>query len=439
MPIAADAIASEDPAELMRGINAIEAVTFIKGSALSMGRPKVTPGGFLHVDVSGTRQVLDPSDGTFIAQYSTVGEILSDWGQNGDIWSHTSTVDGDEATFTLHSYSEDDGATGSTVVLDAHEFTGNFLGLAMGGASGSRIYICTILHPSEIVRVSRFSSNGSFIGEEDHSGDYPGEAGDGQEAFRASKFDNHYYVMENGGTWHEWDEDGDAVGAYNSNMSGSNGSSTDSADQTHFMHGMSQNEAGAWAFLERGGGFITLDEDGDVLAGFGPAGGDQVALHANPAVEEVFITDDDEIKVYDSQDGTLLRTLETFSYTPYTPQTTFYRYPTTTIGDKVSAGTPDGGSSVPADSFFEGNIIRGNEWHDMHEALEGVAIHWKNDVTGNPWNFTGSSADNILNAAVGHDDWDHATAAAFNGEAISVDDWDEINGVLILLAASDAV
>lgn len=449
-------ITSDNIVSIMREINAVEAAIFFKGSASNPSTPKVTPGGFLHATVSGMIQVLDPDDGTLLALYSLTGERVMDWGPGDEIWTFSSTEPSSGVfRFTMKRYSESDGSLSSTVTLDDITLAANhedILGVNVGRSGGGKIYVCELTsnngNPPGTAIVHRFNLSGSFENKKVHTGDYV--EGDGQAAFRVSKeTDDNYFLKTDGvsAQWTEYNSDGISQGTLNSNMDDENGSVNDPVTPGQTRHGMSQNDAGEWAFLRRlSGGFETADDAGVQVATMGSGSAIHVALHPDSDVQEVFIAETNAVKVYDSQDGTLLRTLNTFAYTQYT-QTEFFRYPTASLGDKESLGTPDGGVSIPAlDALFSddsGNPIpfRPNTIVDMRDAIEAVLVNYVNVVTGNAFNFTASSADNLYHVAVssGVYDWDRPLASDLARKIMRIDDLNEIDLCRAKLASSALV
>lgn len=118
---------------------------------------------------------------------------------------------------------------------------------------------------------------------------------------------------------------------------------------------------------------------------------------------------------------------------------TFYRYPTMNVGDKESAGTPDGGVSVPAYSFYDGNIIRSNEINDARDALEAVALEYTNVVTGNDFTWSDSNEDNLYHVAVKPNqyNWDRPLPNDLKGEVIRIDELNELDACITVLESSD--
>lgn len=120
--------------------------------------------------------------------------------------------------------------------------------------------------------------------------------------------------------------------------------------------------------------------------------------------------------------------------------TQWYRYPTP-LSDtgKVSLGTPDFGVSVPTSSALQGYIPHYYELRDIRNALEAVCVNYKNPATGNAYNLTASSADNIFTVAIdsGQDDW--TTPSVTHGEMITDEHWTDIELVLDQLEASELV
>jgi len=83
------------------------------------------------------------------------------------------------------------------------------------------------------------------------------------------------------------------------------------------------------------------------------------------------------------------------------PETTWHGY---TLDKGSSLGVPDGGVSVPADNALFDQpdaIFSVRNLLDMRETIERVAPEYKNAATGNPFNFTDQSADNLYFVAMG--------------------------------------
>ncbi len=156
------------------------------------------------------------------------------------------------------------------------------------------------------------------------------------------------------------------------------------------------------------------------------------------------------IQVFD-QDGTFLwdrdvNDLDTvFSDTGdiaimWGDQTEWFYYPTELTSQRVSAGTPDGGVSVPALTFYDGQIVRPNIIAAMQAAIEQVAVNYVNSVTGNPFTWT-ADADNLYTVAVDplDDDWDKPTKEALEGTAIRPDELIELDVCISKLEASEII
>lgn len=81
-------------------------------------------------------------------------------------------------------------------------------------------------------------------------------------------------------------------------------------------------------------------------------------------------------------------------------QTTFNSYTTTAA---TSLGTPDGGVAVPSLNALNANGAGPVPNHilDMRTAIETLAPYFTNAGTGNPFNWTAASADNLYFVAMG--------------------------------------
>lgn len=82
-------------------------------------------------------------------------------------------------------------------------------------------------------------------------------------------------------------------------------------------------------------------------------------------------------------------------------QTTFSLY--TRNGTPVSLGTPDAGVSVPSPYALSDYPAWLHPQHivDMRTAIQAMASYFNNPATGNPYNFTDGSADNLYYVAMG--------------------------------------
>lgn len=82
-------------------------------------------------------------------------------------------------------------------------------------------------------------------------------------------------------------------------------------------------------------------------------------------------------------------------------QTAFSLY--TNRGAAVSLGTPDAGVSVPTPYALSDYPAWLHPQHivDMRTAIQAMASYFDNPTTGNPYNFTDGSADNLYRVAMG--------------------------------------
>lgn len=412
-----DAIASEDPADLMRRINTLEEAadftgmgnltdlsgTFSELAAAICWSP--VNDNYIHCVASGNVFTVD-RDGT---EKDSASVVVGGYGCDTDGTDvFTKSLDFGDNIF----YNRDEAADLSNSIDTWQPGGGSTKPWAMGAS--------TLFDLSSASNVKEWTKTGTDNGDWSTTGGAD-IAADG----------THVYVLDN---------TNDLVRKYNESGTQQASWSTTAGGNTPFLNTAIAVEGGVVYTLTTHENTVpTPTRYDEYLTAFDTDGVELLSVKVedsststNPTFASIGLNVAGEIFL-----GQVLHRLDGILTGP--GQTTFFRYPTETIGDKVSAGTPDGGSAVPADSFFAGNIIRGNEWHDMHEALETIAPFYVNAVTGNPWNFTASSADNILDAAVGHDDWDHDSATAFNGEAISIDDWDEVDGVCTKLEASDTI
>lgn len=137
--------------------------------------------------------------------------------------------------------------------------------------------------------------------------------------------------------------------------------------------------------------------------------------------------------------------IQVFSASSGVPQTEFNSYTTTTA---TSLGTPDGGVSIPSLNGLAANSAGPIYQHitDMRTAIETLAPYFTNAITGNPFNFTNGSADNLYYVAMGDRSAYGATggaqytwtrdAAALNGATGCSIDIGELHETISLLEAS---
>jgi sugar lactone lactonase YvrE len=120
---------------------------------------------------------------------------------------------------------------------------------------------------------------------------------------------------------------------------------------------------------------------------------------------------------------------------------------------KVSLGTPDGGVAIPSlgglDQTENNASIAPNHILDMRAAIEGIAPQFKNGATGNAFNWTDASADNLYFVAMGDRtaygatggaayDWTRDETAMIDTYTYDID-IGEIEETTALLEASDPV
>lgn len=176
---------------------------------------------------------------------------------------------------------------------------------------------------------------------------------------------------------------------------------------------------------------------------------------------EIYVSDApaDRIQVFDT-DGVFVRKWGATGSALGVASTEFFGYQ---IGAaKVSLGTPDGGVAVPALAALvkqsisgDGVFVNGSDWlpeHyiDMRDAIEALAPFYVNVVTGNPFNWTDLSADNLYFKAMGDRtkygasggaayDWTHDLTALRNDHVPYDIDIGEPEECIALLEASALV
>lgn len=89
-------------------------------------------------------------------------------------------------------------------------------------------------------------------------------------------------------------------------------------------------------------------------------------------------------------------------------QTVFYNYPTETLSDRVSLGTPDGGVSIPALKGIHDSALASNYIADLREAIEAILGCYINDVSGFNFNWDDLNGNNLYKVSmeVSEYDWE---------------------------------
>jgi len=124
-------------------------------------------------------------------------------------------------------------------------------------------------------------------------------------------------------------------------------------------------------------------------------------------------------------------------------ETTFYRYPDRGVKtNPESLGTPDGGVSVPATGALQyltsgvRHIPHYGTLEDMRTAVETLAPYYANPTTGNAYNLTNPSNDNIFYVAIDNSQYDWTTPAIAPKQAMRATDFSDIDLILEQLEAS---
>jgi hypothetical protein len=162
---------------------------------------------------------------------------------------------------------------------------------------------------------------------------------------------------------------------------------------------------------------------------------------------------------YDAYDFTLSFVDTRVAENELGPQTIFFAYQNGAAPE--SLGAPDGGVAVPAlqalakapasgAAFADGaDFLPENDYIQMRTAIEALAPFYKNAVTGNRFNWTNGSADNLYFVAMGDRtkygatggakyDWTH-DLATLRGQVPYDIDIGEIEECIAKLEASDLV
>jgi hypothetical protein len=175
---------------------------------------------------------------------------------------------------------------------------------------------------------------------------------------------------------------------------------------------------------------------------------------------EVYVIDTStsRVQVFDTS-GVFQRKWGTQGVLEGIPSTEFFAYQNGAAPE--SLGAPDGGVAVPAlqalakapasgAAFADGaDFLPENDYIQMRAAIEALAPFYENSVTGNPFNWTNGSADNLYFVAMGDRtkygatggakyDWTH-DLATLRGQVPYDIDIGEIEECIAKLEASDLV
>lgn len=389
-----DRILSQDVTAIMRRINAVEA----KRSLVAITK------------LSGMSSTVEYSHGG-----STLRTFPS--GRNVGIW-----VDTDQNTFvteaptaqTTHRIRKFDTSNPPVVLFSSGSFgTGNGQfdrphGIVTDG--GGSIYVVDTGN----TRVQKFTSSGVYTSQHGTSGSGDGEF-TGPAGIAITSGGNHWVADFGNDRLQEFTSGGTYVSQFGTSGSGNGqfnrpqGVAIDDAGNlyvTDFNNDRVQKFTSGGSYTAQWG--TTGTTDGNFTS---PTG---IAYWKN----EIYVVDhSNRLQFFNTSGVFQMKTVVGTISSEVAPgdlgaQTTFYKYPTTSVAGKVSLGTPDGGVVIPALTALDGIIQRSNEVTDMHNAIEVVLADYINSVTGNVFNWTTSSADNLYHVAVesGKYDWDETGA-----------------------------
>lgn len=424
-----DRIRSQDPTPIERRINAIEAATWVRGAVSANLRGlAVDDDDNIHIDRGGTAIAVYDSDGNPLFQYSVpINYILIGWGGSGHIYVRLGTA---IKRYTKLGVLVDSPTLGSNydLVVPGTSLDGFIYAAdaSDGGVNADFDVYQLNATGTSVVNSDSFSQTGD--------GDYAIAHGIGINASNG----NIYF-------WGAYDELDTKVWRFTQTL----GSRTDMADPDGAgsdTTGASAASTDEFAVLRTNPGEIdTFDSDGTTnttITGHG-LGNALIRRIATDSSNFLWWTERNSApaigKAHKADyNGNNHNSFDVHALSQPISQTTWYKYPTASLGDKVSLGTPDGGVSIPALTAMELVPQRQNEVLDMRNAVEAVAVYWKNAVTGNAFNWTNLSSDNLYHVAVesGQYDWDES---AGRGVIVREDLIDELDLCLTKLEESDLV
>lgn len=429
-----DRIRSQDPTPIERRINAIQAITWVKGVlATGILGVAVDDDDHLHIYLGPGEDAIAvyDTDGNPEYQYDAGGSLTSPeflgWGGSGHIYMR------DQNTTSIERYTK----TGTLV--DSPTLGANYDIVVPGTSLDGNIYAADASDSGGLdadFDVYQLNATGTSVVNSDSFS----ESGDGQFALALGIGIN----ASNGNVyfWGKYDELLSKVWRFTQRL----GSRTDMVDAGD----PSDDPVGAEAATDdefatyKLAGIDTYDSGGSANAtitgdGLGGFNG-RIATDSNNFLWWLGggTAPDTATAHTKDYDGNNADSFDVRLLSQPISQTTWYKYPTASLGDKVSLGTPDGGVSIPALTAMELVPQRQNEVLDIRNAVEAVAVYWKNAVTGNAFNWTNLSSDNLYHVAVqsGQYDWDESAA---RGVIVREDLIDELDLCLTKLEESDLV
>lgn len=384
-----DRIRSQDVTPLMRRINALEAHTFVRGSRSNAQLVTVDSSNSVHTQmVTGGLVNKYTSVGKLVRVYP-VNELLAGWGGSGHIYS----AEGGAGSDTLHRYTAEGVFVGSSSFPTEIEGLNLHPSIALDG----KVYGASENQPADPFEgeftLHQLNATGTELNSETIT---PNTGGDviifgmatnksNGDVYAMESSSSIVYKFDNGlNLDDEWVTevgigDGDGFAAA---TNGKTAILNVVATQRIYVFESNGDADTDWEHGAQEARQLAIDSSNNLVAARDNVGGQ-------------------EIVVYSGMTSTETRTWDIYAYTVYAPgQTTFFKYPTSDLLDKVSLGTPDEGVSIPALTALELVTQRGNELTDMHDAIEALLVNWKNAVTGNAFNWTNLSEDNLYNVAV---------------------------------------
>lgn len=398
--------ASEHVCALMRRINALEAGVSVSGgtylSEFGSGNDSrglaITGSSLYTVDTAADEVFKYSTAGTFIAQ-SALSSSFNPGGSCGI------AIDG-----SGNVYAVDDGGAGGQGIykLDSSLslITSWFTSAAPTGVAVSGGYVYTAIPSTDIIE--KYTDTGTLVTSWGTSGSGTGEfqspvgvAVQGSEVFVADSGRNKVLVFDTSGAFQrEWGTSGSSSGEFTDPY----GICFDSAGNIYVADVTRQK--------------ILVFNSSEVFQYEFGTSGTSAGEFQNP--EYVTIDASDYIYVSDPARNVIIKFS---SSTSGITQTTFNSY-TTTVA--TSLGTPDGGMSIPSLNGLNANGAGPVPNHilDMRAAIETLAPYFDNPGTGNPYNWTASSADNLYFVAMG----DRSAYGATGGAAY---DWTRNEAAMI--------
>lgn len=425
-----DRIRSQDAVPLMRRTNGIEADTWDRGGlATDVLSLAVDDDDNIHIHLGPTQDAIAvyDTDGNPLYQYDVANSFdLIGWGGSGHIYLRN------PGTTSIKRYSK----TG--VLLDSPTLGSNYDIVVPGTSLDGYIYAADAADGGVTADFDVYQLNATGTSEL-NSDSFSVSSGDASFAranwFGTNASSGKVYL------WVDTDETVSGVWKFNQNLSGRTEIASSVLQASDSGHSSTAATTDEFALMAKNPGTIhTHNADGTDNTNYLSEADGQIATDSGDGIWwlEASVSPDSAKAHTKDYDGNNAASFDVNLLSQPISETTWHRYPTTTIGDKVSLGIPDGGVSIPALTALEDEIQRKNYVVDLHDAIEAVLVYWKNAVTGNAFNWTPSSADNLYNVAVEPGTYDWKTSGAF-GTQVRETFIDEIDLCLTKLEASDLV